>query len=266
VRALNAAPRRAPLLVPAVAAVAALCAIHRIALATSIGATLASIALAAPLVLIGTRVLGETNWAPVGALAAVAQAALGAVAPGCAVTNLVGSTVAAAIPNAAQHTMQSFRVAAHAGTCPRQTALAQLLGGVVGAAMLSLTYPLLAAHHGIGVEGLAAPLSVAWADVVVTMSGGDRLAASPAIAAAVIIAILLAIVETRVRWAPSPVGLGIGLLLAPPIAIAVALGGALDCAARRARPAIRAHRIPAASGLVAGEAIAATIAAVAAAP
>ncbi len=41
------------------AGVVALCAIDRVALATPVGATLASIALAGPLLLVGTRVLGE---------------------------------------------------------------------------------------------------------------------------------------------------------------------------------------------------------------
>jgi uncharacterized oligopeptide transporter (OPT) family protein len=256
------AERRAPLRLLALAAgVAALCAIDRVALATPVGATLASIALAGPLLLVGTRVLGETNWAPVGSLAAVAQIALGAIVPGCAVVNLIGSTVAAAIPNAAQHTVQSFRAAAHAGTRPRDTALAQLLGVVVGAAMLSVTYPLLAARFGVGGHGLAAPLSVAWADVAVAVTRGHGVLGG-AIAAAALAGVVLALAEARVRFAPSPIGLGIGLILSWPIALAVALGGALDQACRRRWPHLRAPRVAVASGLVAGEAMTATVTAV----
>ena len=50
-----------------------LCAVDVHALNLPVSLTLASVAIAAPLLLVGTRVLGETNWAPVLSLATVAQ-------------------------------------------------------------------------------------------------------------------------------------------------------------------------------------------------
>jgi uncharacterized oligopeptide transporter (OPT) family protein len=105
----------------AAAAVALLCLVDRYALGLSVGLTLASVAIAGPLLLVGTRVLGETNWAPVLSLAAVAQVALAAIAPGCLVTTVVGGAVAGAIPNGGQHMMQSFRAAAIVGARARDT-------------------------------------------------------------------------------------------------------------------------------------------------
>ena len=43
---------------------AVLCVVDRVALGLPVSLTLASVALALPLLLVGTRVLGETNWAP----------------------------------------------------------------------------------------------------------------------------------------------------------------------------------------------------------
>lgn len=261
IRALRAGPRRADSRVGRAALVLVgglgLCAIDRWALATSLTATVVSLALAAPLVLIGTRVLGETNWAPVGALAAVAQLALAAVVPGCAVVNLIGSAVAAAIPNAAQHMMQTFRAAARAGTCPRDAARAQLIGVIVGAAMLSVAYPVLAARFGVGGSGLTSPLSVAWADVAVAATRGGAGLDWPMIAGAAVAGIGLALAERRHPRVPSAAGLGIGLLAPGRLVAGIVLGGVVDHLA----PATRDRRVAIASGLVAGEAIAATAAA-----
>jgi uncharacterized oligopeptide transporter (OPT) family protein len=232
--------------------VVGLVAIDRLALATPIGATLVAIMLAAPLVLVGTRVLGETNWAPVVALAAVSQLVLAVVVPGHTAVNVIASAVAAAIVNAAQHTMQSFRVAACAGTPPRDVAVAHLVGVAVGAAMLALAFPLLVARSGSGV--LASPLSVAWANIAVAVTHRvDAIHVAPAALAAAI-GVVLALAESRWHRVPSPMALGIGALMPWRFALAVALGGAIELTSKSR------NRVSVAAGLVAGEAIAGTLA------
>ena len=243
----------------AAAGVAALCAIDRLVLATPVAATLVACAIAAPLVLVGTRVLGETNWAPVASLAAVAQAALAVVVPGSAIANVVGSTVAAAIPNSAQHAMQSFRAAAHCGTRARDTAIAHVIGVLAGAAMLGVTFPLLVARFGIGAGGLASPLGVAWANVTVAVTRGGDAIDLRAVAIGACAGVALALGESRATWLPSPVAVGIGLIVPWRFALAVGAGGAIDRTRLHRSPA----RVTVASGLVAGEALAATLSALA---
>jgi hypothetical protein len=233
------------------ASVACLCLVSRDALGLPVSLTLASVGLAAPLLLVGTRVLGETNWAPVLSLATVAQAALGALSPGCVTVTMVGSVVAGAIPNGGQHMMQSFRAAQVVGARTRDTVIAQILGVVVGAAALAITSPMLV--------GLTSPLSEAWALFAEGFAGG---AASVPVAAVVIAAcagVAWALAEKWLgRVAPSPTAVGIGMLVPGGLVAGIVAGACVAAGARRWAPrALATHGAAVASGLVAGEALAA---------
>ena len=241
----------------ACAALLVLCIVDRAALHLSVPMTFASVALAAPLLLIGTRVLGETNWAPVLSLATVAQAVLASIDPCNLAGAVVGGALCGAIPNGGQHMMQSFRAASIVGACARATVVAQLVGVGVGALALSVTYPVLAARQGI-----ASPLSEAWA------ASAEALARGPsAIPHAVLIAIViaafsglaLAILERRFgRAIPSAPALGIGMLVPWGLASGVLAGSCIAwLAARYAPRTATTHGAAVASGLVAGEALAA---------
>ena len=229
-----------------------LCAVDLRALNLPISLTLASVAIAAPLLLVGTRVLGETNWAPVLSLATVAQAALGVLSPGCVTVTMVGSAVAGAIPNGGQHMMQSFRAAAIVGARPRDTVLAQLLGVVVGAAALTATSPLFLA------PGVSSPLSEAWATFAEAFAGGTSNVPSVAVGIACAIGVALALFERALRKvAPSAAALGIGMLVPAGLAFGVLIGSALAEGMKRYAPkaAAATYGATVASGLVAGEAL-----------
>src|SRR5262249_55406940 len=154
VRGLRPLAPRPPMLLAAGGALALLCVADRLVIGLPVWLTLASVAVSLPLMLVGTRVLGETNWAPVAVLGTTAQVGLARLGSGCAFATMVGSTVAAAIPNGAQHMMQSLRAAAIVGARPRETAIAQLIGVLVGAASLSVGFPMLVAKFGVREGGL----------------------------------------------------------------------------------------------------------------
>src|SRR5205814_222248 len=92
---------------------------------------IAAVALSAPLLLVGTRVLGETNWAPITALAHLGQAVLAALAPGNATVNMAGSAVAGAVPASGEHMMQNFRAAHLLGARSRPIVFVQLAAVLV---------------------------------------------------------------------------------------------------------------------------------------
>ena len=65
------------------------------------------------------------------------------------------------------------------------------------------------------------------------------------------------------RWAPSPTGLGLGVLLPFASVTTIFVGGLIALVWRRARPAqAQAYQIPLASGFIAGEALVAVLVAV----
>jgi uncharacterized oligopeptide transporter (OPT) family protein len=245
-----------------IAAAAVLC-VADLALGLPIWLTVASVALSVPLLAVGTRVLGETNWAPVACLGAAAQAALAPLASGCAMTLMVGSTVAAAIPNGGQHMMQSLRTGEIVGARPRETAIAQLLGVLVGSAALSVAFPLLVERFGVHEGGLWSPLSVSWAEFAGVFArgldalpaGGVAWGVGGAIAGGVI-----AILERKYAGVlPSPTAIGMGMLMPAGVVLSLLVGSLAGWGIRRrALRAVDPQRIPVAAGLILGEALVAS--------
>jgi uncharacterized oligopeptide transporter (OPT) family protein len=244
----------------ALAALAALCLSGRDVWGVPVWLTLAGAALSLPLLLVGARVLGETNWAPATTLTAAAQALLGLIVPGCTAAMMIGSAAGGVIPTCGAHLLQSLRTAQIVGARPRETALAQLLGTAVGATALGLTFPLLGRRYDFGSIDRAPPLGLRLAELAESLAHGPAglpAGARWALALAAAAGLALALSERRFgRYVPSAAALGVGLLL-PTSAALPALAGALGMAAwARARPGqSRALGAPVAAGLVAGEAV-----------
>jgi hypothetical protein len=75
----------------AVLSAVALAVVQKLALGFPYWLTAVSIVLSMPLMLVGIRVLGETNWAPISALANLMQAVFAALQPGHVPANMIGS-------------------------------------------------------------------------------------------------------------------------------------------------------------------------------
>jgi uncharacterized oligopeptide transporter (OPT) family protein len=255
---------RPSFLLAAAGALAVLCAVDRVAFGVAVPYTIASAVLAVPLLVVGTRVLGETNWAPVLSLATVAQAVLAILAPGCVVVTMVGSAVAGAIPNGGQHLMQSLRAASILRAGTRETMIAQALGVVVGALALSFGYPVLVARAGLGEGGLMSPLSVSWAAFAETFAGGALApSARVGLAGGAVAGLALTLLGRRFgRSWPGATALGAGMLLPGGMAAAIAGGALVARLLSKLRPRAAGGTPIVASGLIAGEALAACAAAV----
>jgi uncharacterized oligopeptide transporter (OPT) family protein len=248
----------------ALAASVALCAVGRVYLALPIWATAASVALALPLMLVGTRVLGETNWAPISQLATVAQAVLAAVAPGALLVNMVGSALCGAIPGSGEHLMQNMRAARIVGARPRDVLVVQLVGVVAGAIALAFVYPLLRARYGIGEGGLSSPISVKWAGFGELLAGG--VGSLPrgslrALAVSVALGVGFTVLEKRgPSRSPSTTGIGMGMLIPGAVVVPMVLGGLVAALWKQRAPKSEGeHRIALSSGLIAGEAVVAVV-------
>lgn len=227
-------------------------------------AVLASI----PLMLVGLRALGETNWGPIGALSNLMQGVFAFVAPGNANANILGAGATGTIAVTSEGLIQDYKAGHLIGSTPRSMTIAQLMAAPIGAAALAWTYPLLVKTYGLIGEHaqLAAPGSRRTAAIVELFSAGaSKLPASAlwAMLIAVALGVVFAILEQSSklkRWAPSPTGLGLGVLLPFASVATIFAGGLIALAWRRAAPEqAKAFRVPLASGFIAGEAMMAVL-------
>jgi len=229
---------------------------------------IAAIVLSLPLMLVGLRVFGETNWGPISALSNMMQAVFGVLAPGHVLPNMVASGVTGTIASESEGLMQVYRTGEMMGSKPRLLTYSQLLGVPVGAATVAVVYPLLRNTYGIGGDnGLSSPISQKWAGFATLLSKG--LSALPAGAiTALLIAVVLGIVFTVIedtkwkKYCPSPTGIGIGMLVPGSAIVTMFLGGLL--ALLWPKPQVQGQTenrtlTALASGFIAGEALIAVI-------
>ncbi|HEY1751851.1 MAG TPA: OPT family oligopeptide transporter [Caulobacteraceae bacterium] len=230
-----------------------------------------AVAASIPLMLVGLRALGETNWGPIGALSNLMQGLFAVVAPGNVNANILGNGATGTIAVTSEGLVQDYKAGHLIGSTPRTMTIAQLLAAPIGAAALAWSYPALVKTYGLIGEHakLAAPgsrRSAAIAELLSSGIGSLPPSALWAMLIAVILGALFAIAEQHPklkRWAPSPTGVGLGVLLPFSSVSTIFLGGLIALAWRRWRPEqARHYQIPLASGFIAGEAIVAVLVAV----
>ena len=87
--------------------------------------------------LVGLRVLGETNWGPISALSNMMQGVFAALAPGNVAANMVASGTTGTIATSSEAIMQDYKCGEMIGTKPRNLTIMQLIAVPVGAAAVS---------------------------------------------------------------------------------------------------------------------------------
>jgi uncharacterized oligopeptide transporter (OPT) family protein len=231
--------------------------------------TLAAIVLSLPLMLVGLRVFGETNWGPISAMSNMMQAVFGLLAPGHIMANMVASGVTGTIASESEGLMQVYRTGEMMGSKPRYLTYIQLLAVPVGAATVAVVYPLLRDTYGIGGEnGLQSPISQKWAGFATLLSKGLSALPPGAVAAlgiAVVLGVLFTVIEGT-KWkkfCPSPTGIGIGMLVPGSAIVTMFLGALLATfwpkPENPTREGENRTMTALASGFIAGEAIIAVI-------
>ena len=227
--------------------------------------TFVSAALSAPLMLVGLRVLGETNWGPISQLTNVMQALFAAFAPHQITTNLVASGTTGTVAVQSEAIMQDYKAGHIIGSTPRFLTYSQLIAAPIGAAAVAFTYPLYKSTYGIGGDhGLSSPISVRIAGFTDVLSSGFDALPKYSLMFLIIgsvLGILIALGETRWRdYLPSPTGLGIGMMVPGNVVFTMVLGGFLYSWWNKVDKASADKlAMPLASGLIAGEAIMAIV-------
>lgn len=245
---------------------AVLIASQKFMLGIPIWMTVLAVMITVPMMLVGLRVFGETNFQPISILSNMVQAVFGLIAPGNVAANMVSSGVTGSIASESEGLMQDFKTGDMLGSTPRYLTYIQLMAVPIGALAVSYAYPLLKATYGIGGEhGLQSPISQKWAGFAQLLSkglGGLPPGALTAMGVAMLIGVVLTLLETTKyrKYTPSPTGIGIGMLVPAMLVITMALGGLFELLWSRKHKASRdRYVIPLASGFAAGEAIVAVI-------
>jgi uncharacterized oligopeptide transporter (OPT) family protein len=216
-----------------------LAAVQKISLGFPIWLTFVSVGLSIILMLVGIRVLGETNWAPISAMANVMQAVFAVLAPGHVPINMIGSGMSGTVAANGEHLMQDYRAGKMVGANNRNLTIMQLIAVPIGSASVAIAYPLLKARYGIGDGGLSSPISVKWAGF------------------AELLGVIITVIEPKYRrFVPSPTGVGLGMLIPTVSILPMVIGGVFQWLWSRSNARQEeTYNTPLASGFIAGEAI-----------
>ena len=196
--------------------------------------------------LVGLRVLGETNWGPISALSNMMQGIFGVLAPGHIAANMVASGTTGTIAVESEALMQDYKAGDMIGSSPKYLTIMQLIATPIGAATVSWMYPLLRDTYGIVGDhaGLSSPISRKWAGFAEILSQGVSALPRGAVTALIIASILgvvLAVLESRkVKWVPSATAMGIAMVVPASVIFVMFLGGLVEMTGGRPRRDLRA--------------------------
>jgi uncharacterized oligopeptide transporter (OPT) family protein len=247
-----------------------LCVLQYFSMGIPMYLSLIAIVLSLPLMLVGLRVLGETNWGPISAMSNMMQALFAFISPGNVPVNMSSSGLTGTIAVTSEALMQDFKAGQLVRSNPRNLTIAQLIAAPVGSLATAVVYPVLRAKFGIGPQGLSSPISVKWAGFAELLTQGFK-ALPPGCLYGLIIGIVVGIVLTLLaeKWpdyVPSPAAIGIGMLITAAVLLTFILGGIAQLIWAKVSPETeKTYRIPLASGLICGEAIIAVVLAILAA-
>jgi putative OPT family oligopeptide transporter len=202
------------------------------------------------------RAAGETDQAPIGQVGAFTQLGMGSqgVIPSLA----AGAAVSGMATQTAQ-TLWAFKAGQRLGTPPGLQIVGQLLGALIGAAVVVPVYALILAAYPLGSETMPAPAALAW-KATADAAAGTAPFSEPLVLQTTIAAALLGVVLTLCSresrwWLPSPTALGAAFVLPASATAAMLLGAALFGVVERARPGWSVHGPSLAAGGIVGESV-----------
>jgi hypothetical protein len=232
------------------------------------------------LILAGLRVLGITGSGPVSLMANATQFLFGIIWPAHIRSNLTAAYVSANPQSASENVVPSFWVAQRLGGRFKTLILAQLIIIPVGAILTPVMFNILQRTYGIGLNlgQLAAPTGLKIATLAIVMEKGLHYLPRGALDASLIAIVLGVAFElllsfrkrdakgnegSRFWWIPVPAALGFALILPASLNIGLAVGSMISAVWKKLAPSeegsFELYATPLASGLVAGEAMVASI-------
>lgn len=229
-----------------------------------------SILLSLVVALVACRATGETDTTPIGALGKLTQLIYAVLAPAHVSTNLMTAGVTAGAAGSAADLLTDLKSGYLLGANPRKQFLAQAAGVLFGVVAVVPAWYLLVPNRA-ALEAFNPPATTMWAAVATALSRGIHTippSARWAIAVGGIVGVVLPLLELGLprkvrKYVPSAMGLGLAFVVPFANAAAFFLGAMISWiwTTRRSSSAAR-YLIPVASGLVAGESLAAALQAI----
>jgi uncharacterized oligopeptide transporter (OPT) family protein len=221
------------------------------------------------LALVAARSTGESDITPTGAMGKIMQLSYGVMMHQNASANLMTAGITAGASSASADLLTDLKSGYLLGANPRRQFLAQLFGIIPGTIATVIGYMILVpdATALTGVDGrdpaFPAPAAQQWAAVAkVFKLGFENLhpMARQGIFYGLLAGALLTLLEQafpkQKKWLPSPMGIGLGMILPFYQSLAMFLGAAIATIASRKKDSMEAELVvPVASGLIAGESI-----------
>ncbi len=227
--------------------------------------TLIAIPISFILTSVAVRTYGETNVNPAGPMGWTTQITFGALAPGKTMANVIGGGVSAQTSNSAGDMMGDLKTGYLLGATPRRQTYAQFLGVIIGTCVALPVFYLLTSTYTLGNAELPAPAGVSWSGLAEVLTRGFQALpqhSTIGIVAGLCAGILLTMGGTSkmTRLIPSPIGIGIAMILPAIIFIPIFLGSMAAVILKKIFPQWwEDYSMPLASGLIAGEAVIAII-------
>jgi uncharacterized oligopeptide transporter (OPT) family protein len=208
------------------------------------------------------RAVGETDINPSGPMAKITQMLYGFLDPGQVTTNLMAAGITKAGASQAADLMSDLKSGYLLKASIRKQVFAQLIGVLVGVFAVAGVYMALTAAYKIPGKEFTGPAVQAWRAMAKVLSEGFSNLPTGAGWGALVGAVLGIglTLATRIKkiaaWLPSPVALGIALLIPGYYSAAIWLSALLVWVWKRRRPEqMESYGSSIASGLIAGEAV-----------
>lgn len=231
-----------------------------------------SVLLSLVVALVACRATGETDTTPIGAMGKLTQLVYAVLAPSHIPTNLMTAGVTAGAAGSAADLLTDLKSGYLLGANPRKQFLAQAAGVLFGVVSVVPAWYLMVPNRA-ALEAFNSPATTMWAAVATALSRGlQTIPASARLAIVVggVIGIALPLLEAWLppkvrRFVPSAMGLGLAFVVPFANALAFFIGAVIaDVWQRSHRSSAARYLIPVASGVVAGESLAAALQAIAA--
>ncbi len=223
-----------------------------------------AVALSFILAVVACRATGETDVTPIGAMGKITQLTYGVLARGNVVTNLMAASITAGAASSSADLLTDLKSGYLLGANPRKQFLAQLVGTVVGTAVVvPMFYVLVPTPEVLGSDKFPAPSAQVWKGVADLLSKGvEQLhyTARWGILVGAIIGIVIPLLEAaypkKKMYIPSAMGLGLALVIPAWNSMSMFVGAVIAWLwFKKNEEQAERYTVAVSSGLIAGESL-----------
>lgn len=169
------------------------------------------------LALVASRVTGETDMTPIGAMGKVTQLLFGVISPGNMNVNLMSANITSGSAIASADLLTDLKSGYLLGANPRKQFLAQFAGIFVGTLVTVLSFRVMVPDASVlGSDQFPAPSALTWKAVAEALSHGVEQLGAVKIwsiviggAVGIILPLWAKLFPKHEKWLPSPAGLGL---------------------------------------------------------